>query len=428
MTDTRPTHAHVRSTLLGAVGLLLAAALGRPDVAVLVVPLVVHAAWGWARRPAPRELAARVHPPRTVLTEGDAADLAVHVTQAPAGSWVGVQWPGMPGAAWDPAGAAVVVVAAPTAAVATVGVEPWRWGRYSTGSPTIQVTDASGSWRAELKAPEATLLVRPEATALAGDSGVARPIGLSGAHTARVLGDGTQISDVREYRPGDRLRRINWRVTSRTQRLHVTTTVTERDTDVFVVVDTLRDLPDPAGASSSLDATVRAVAAIAQHYLGLGDRVAVHDLGARLGVVRPGAGPRQMALVLDALARTARDGSDLLRVSRVPRLRSGTLVFFLSPLLDVDVADELVRLRQLGGEVIAVDTMPVALGDPRRWGRAAREYTEEAWVIRRLQRDTVVGRIEGLGIPVTPWRGPASLASVLLAMRAARAPRRAAGQ
>lgn len=100
----------------------------------------------------------------------------------------------------------------------------------------------------------------------------------------------------------------------------------------------------------------------------------------------------------------------------------------MSPLLDVDVADELVRLRQLGGEVIAVDTMPGRLGDPSRWGPAARDHTEEAWVIRRLQRDTVVDRIEGLGIPVTPWQGPASLASVLLAMRAARAPRRAAGR
>jgi uncharacterized protein (DUF58 family) len=199
---------------------------------------------------------------------------------------------------------------------------------------------------------------------------------------------------------------------------------------VLVVVDTLRDLPDPDERSSSLDATVRAVAAITQHYVGFGDRVAVHDLGRRLGNVRSGTGPRQVRIVQEVLSRALRDVPDHISLRPVAQLRSGTLVFFCSPLLDERIIEQVVRLRQLGGEVIVVDTMPAALGSLgalRR--RVDQDYMGEAWIIRRLQRDEVVAGLEGLGIPVTAWRGPASLGSVLLAMQAARsAPRKAVGR
>ena len=49
-------------------------------------------------------------------------------------------------------------------------------------------------------------------------------------------------------------------------------------------------------------------------------------------------------------------------------------------------------------------------------------------MLRRIERDGVIERLRSLGIPVTPWRGTGSLASVLLSMEAARsAPRRVMG-
>ncbi|WP_203567648.1 DUF58 domain-containing protein [Aestuariimicrobium ganziense] len=421
-----PTSALTRSWSAAVVLLLLAVLFGRPGVALLAVPLAVHAAWAWWRRPrlAP---ALRTRPRTSAIPEGDGVDLTVAVDEPEPATWLSVQWPGIVGAAWDPKHGAAVDLADQGV---SVGLEPERWGRYVTGAPGIQYMDESGSWRSTIEGESCTVTVRPAAATLSGGSGVARPIGLTGAHTSSVRGDGTQIADIREYRAGDRLRRINWRVTSRTQKLHVTQTFTERDTDVLIVADTLRDLPDPSGTSSSLDATVRAIAAISQHYVGFGDRVAVHDLGHRIGLVRPGTGPRQVRIILEMLSRSLRDVPDHLSMRRVPSLRPGTLVFVCSPLLDQKVTDELNRLRQYGGEVIVVDTMPETLGT---FGAirhdTSRSFLAEAWLVRRMQREVTVRRIEELGVPVTPWQGTASLASVLLAMQAARtAPRRAVGR
>nr|WP_255622741.1 DUF58 domain-containing protein [Tessaracoccus sp. OS52] len=248
-----------------------------------------------------------------------------------------------------------------------------------------------------------------------------------GSHRSRHRGDGSDLAEVREFRAGDRLRRINWRVTSRLGGLHVNSMLVERDTDVLIVADTLADITpaDPHG-TTSLDATVRAIAAISHHYVGFGDRVAVHDLGRRIGRVRAGTGPRQARIVLNVLSRARRSGDDWTTVRQVPRIASGTLVFFCSPLLDRQVQDELVRLRRLGAEVIGVDTLPEGIGRFADVGSFRKEtFLGEAWLVRRLQRDEVLARLRTLGIPVTPWRGTGSLANVLLAMEAARsAPRR----
>src|SRR5699024_12520605 len=87
-------------------------------------------------------------------------------------------------------------------------------------------------------------------------------IGVSGAHVSARRGDGTALSEVREFRPGDRLHRINWRVTSRTGKLHTNATFTEQDTDVLIVTDTIADVQPapwaPHDAPTSLALTIRA--------------------------------------------------------------------------------------------------------------------------------------------------------------------------
>ena len=78
------------------------------------------------------------------------------------------------------------------------------------------------------------------------------------------------MAEVRPFRAGDRLRRINWPVSSRTGTLHVTATWSDRDTEVVLLLDTEHDLGISEGVdgrASSLDIAVRAAAAIAEHYL-----------------------------------------------------------------------------------------------------------------------------------------------------------------
>src|SRR6266545_3244860 len=61
---------------------------------------------------------------------------------------------------------------------------------------------------------------------------------------------------VRQYSPGDRLRRIDWRVTLRTRQLHVVATLSDRDAEVVLLLDVLSEAGRSGGiggAASVLD-------------------------------------------------------------------------------------------------------------------------------------------------------------------------------
>lgn len=422
------TPALVRSVLLAALIGVLAVAAGRPDVVVLAVPFVVYAAWALAARTG-QAPTARARHKALAVPEGESVGIGLDVTHSWRAAVVAVQWPVTEGVPLDPEAGTVIDLAG--SGSAEVVMEPQRWGRYRVGPAEVQVTDLSGAWRAVDAVGPVDLAVRPASTTLEGGSGVSHPIGIVGAHRSLRRGEGGDLADVREFRPGDRLRRINWRVTSRLGAVHVNSTLTERDTDVLVVADTLVDIaPADPDAPTSLDATVRAVAAISRHYVGFGDRVAVHDLGRRIGHVRSGSGPRQAKIVLNVLSRTRRQAPEWDRIRPLGSVTPGTLVFFCSPLLDRESQDELVRLRRLGAEVIGVDTLPEGVGEFADIASFRRDtYLGEAWMVRRMERDAVLARLRTLGIPVVPWRGTGSLAAVLLAMEAARtAPRRVSGR
>lgn len=409
-----PTPAWNRSWLLAFGALLVAVLTSRPDVLLLAVPFAVHALWGLASRPSGAEEV--VPSARNVLVEeGDA--VAYRLTTEGWDGYVAAQVQPQRRVLLDPPSGAALG----SGETVQVNVEPERWGRYSVEVSPIALTDPSGCWRTTSPRHDLQLTVRPRAQRIAGGSGVARPIGMSGMHRSRRRGEGTELSDVREFAPGDRLRRINWRVTSRLPGVYVNSMLVERDTDVLVVADTALDV-GADGEASSQDSLVRAVAGIVQHYCSFGDRVAVHDLSQRIGHIRSGTGQRQVRTVMQRLARARAAGHLEGKLRRVRTLASGTIVFVVTPLLDEAVQAEIVRLRNLGGEVVVVDVLPPTIGadvdafpDP---------YLGEAWVLRRLEREELVERLRAAGIPVVAWEGPTTLAAVLQAMEAARsAPR-----
>ncbi len=419
------TPALVRSVLLAVLIGALALAAGRADAVVLAVPFVVHVAWALVSPRGGGKPSVRTRHKALRVPEGESATIALEAEHPWRGALVAVQWSVTEGVPFDPETGTKLDEAGPRCA--EVVMEPQRWGRYQVGPAETQLTDLSGAWRAVGEVSPVSLAVRPASTTLQGGSGVAHPIGLVGAHRSLRRGDGGDLADVREFHPGDRLRRINWRVTSRLGAVHVNSMLTERDTDVLIIADTLLDVaPADPKAPTSLDATVRAVSAISRHYVGFGDRVAVHDLGRRIGNVRAGSGPRQARIVLNVLSRTRRQAPDWDRIRPLGSVTPGTLVFFCSPLLDRESQDELVRMRRLGAEVIGVDTLPEGLGQFEDIATFRRDsYLGEAWMVRRMERDGVIDRLRSLGIPVVAWRGTGSLAAVLLAMEAARtAPRR----
>ena len=60
---------------------------------------------------------------------------------------------------------------------------------------------------------------------------------LSGRHASRLRGRGLNFEEIRQYRLGDDIRSMDWRVTARLQKPHVRVYSEERDRPVYFVVD-----------------------------------------------------------------------------------------------------------------------------------------------------------------------------------------------
>lgn len=80
----------------------------------------------------------------------------------------------------------------------------------------------------------------PEALLRALDVVVRRRVEamLSGDYRSTSVGIGTELAQVRPYQPGDDVRRIDWKVTARTQEPHVRDQVAERALVSWLVLDT----------------------------------------------------------------------------------------------------------------------------------------------------------------------------------------------
>lgn len=431
----RPSHAQIRAVCVAAVLLGVAVLLRRPDAAVFGLPLAFLAAWGRYFRPRERP-EVRTELDADVLFEGQGTTYRLLVepssaeTVDPDIDLIVAALPRTPWFQYDPPQAAIAEPVSHGDVLLEVGVRSKRWGLRALEKPTVTATSALGAYRIHVtSAGPQTVTTLPLREGFEAVDAVPRPAGLVGLHRSRRPGEGTELSGVRPFRTGDRLRRINWAVSARTQELHVTSTWSDRDTEVVIMVDTGGEIGISEGIdgrSSSLDTAVRAAAAIAEHYLRNGDRVRLIDTGSLFRGVRSGSGRGHLRRILDTLVHADRRGrqQDEEQLARRNRVRSDSLVLVLSPLLRQTMLGYIVTLVHSGCTVIAIDTLPpdvasimdIDAHDVRSWPLA--------WRLRILERRRDLDRLSDLGVPTVPWQGAGTLDEVLRdAARLSAAPR-----
>jgi uncharacterized protein (DUF58 family) len=253
----------------------------------------------------------------------------------------------------------------------------------------------------------------PQASRFDASAPPVRTPGVVGVNRSPRQGTGSEFASIRPYQRGDRLRRIHWGQSLRTGTLHVTATWADHDRHVVLLIDALNDVGDSEGIdgrASSLDVSVRAAAAIAEHYISTGDRVALSVIGA-LGMQRlpPATGYRHLRRMLEVLAGVE-PATGLVDDGRVPRgLGQGALVVMLSPLVSPRALQRAVTIGERGLTVVVIDCLPpdISESDPDD------PYVWIAWRMRLLERDREIRRVREAGIAVVPWRGPGSLDVVL---------------
>lgn len=408
----------VGAVLVGLICLIAAFVLSRLEPALVGAPLLLAAALGWDRRPA--------------ATGPDAVDVEVQVgapeQQATSSATVAVVGSARTSVHADalqvriePAdGPAYDAVLTPQAAERVrVEVSAVHSGPQRLLGLAARVIGPDASW-VGAPGPAAWLerVVRTPRVRVRSLPLPARLLGLTGQHVSSRPGDGGEFRDIDRFRPGDRLRRIDWRATARAGRegdLFVRRTTATSDAAVQLVLDARDDVTGlvvdwprahPRAAVSSLDLAREAAAALARAYSAAGDRVGFDDATAPSRVIPARAGARHRERVVRAVERTRATGLASDRV-RPPRLAPGALVYLLSTFLDDQPVDLALAWRASGHRVIAVDVLPA---------RARNELTgRERLALRavEVERRLRLDQLAASGAELVVWADPAERAARL---------------
>ena len=242
-----------------------------------------------------------------------------------------------------------------------------RRGRYRAQPGRIRVADPLGL--AALERPveggeDLIVWLDPSAASAEAGSG---PGGDGRRQAARVRTVGFDLHGIREHRPGESLRRVDWKTSARTGALMVRELEDASRVDVLVIVD-----PGSRAAAAppaELDALLRAAAALARS-LSRSDLEAVLAVeGARRERVPLDGTAAAWGAAMDALsaAEADRDGPLAERLERCRDARAAASIVLVTATPDARLAAWAGR----AAERCAVEVLGVAPDDPR-WPRPER--------------------------------------------------------
>ena len=219
------------------------------------------------------------------------------------------------------------------------------------------------------QAPERASLLDPAVLArIGGLELIARRVVdgfLGGMHRARGFGTTTDFAEHRAYLPGDDVRRIDWRLYARSDRLHVKEFEAENTVAVTALVDVSRSMAFAAGGRVTKLMYARMLAAsllwLARRQR---DRVGVATFDAALRALVPPAG-RHLPQALHALEQASAGGAGTLDAplrAAAAHVGGRGIVAVLSDLYAEPEAaiDAVVALRQRGNELLLLHVLDPA--------------------------------------------------------------------
>ncbi|MFO0596862.1 MAG: DUF58 domain-containing protein [Myxococcaceae bacterium] len=291
-------------------------------------------------------------------------------------------------------------------------------GAVALGPVTLRLLGPLGlcARQVRVELPRA-LRVFPDLAILSHDAlTVARAQDDASKRTPRIKADGREFDSLRDYRPGDDRRTLDWKATARRGKPMVRQYRPERNQQVVVLLDCGRHMAGELEGRRKLDHAVDAALRLARVALGQGDLVGLAAYGAQVQAWLP---PRKGLEHLALLTRTLATVEARLEESSVgaaldqafARGAKRSLVVILTDLLDPDAAQALAaRVRRLVPRHLP---MIVSLQDEAMHALAhgTPEDVEGAYqrvIASRLERDgaATVARLREGGARVV--RGPPS--------------------
>lgn len=207
---------------------------------------------------------------------------------------------------------------------------------------------------------------------------------------SRLFEDPTFIRGVRHYTTGDSLRRIHWKVTARTGRLHVREyePTTTHKVALFVAVDSFAGVPP-----EDLELALSTTASVARLVIDRGGQVGLFANsqladGSSSGCLSAAGGQDQLLRILEVLAKVTATASEPLSsffAARRENLSFGTTPIFVLAHLEATFRTVLVGLRETGLSPVVLQIGEQVAGRVPgvTWHKVSR-----AFISRRLRQET----------------------------------------
>jgi uncharacterized protein (DUF58 family) len=233
-------------------------------------------------------------------------------------------------------------------------VRPVARGEMHFEAAEARLWSPLGLWRVSRRVgPRSQVRIYPNFRALAKYTLLATDNRLSqiGVLQVRRRGEGMEFHQLREYRQGDAQRAIDWKATSRTQRLIAREYEEEKDQRVLLVIDCGRRMASKDDELSHFDHALNAALLLAHVALRQGDAVGMMTMGGveRYSEPRKSVGAVHAILnqVYDIEPTLAVPDYDLAARDVMRRQRRRSLVIVLTNLRDEDDETLLPALKLL---------------------------------------------------------------------------------
>lgn len=163
-------------------------------------------------------------------------------------------------------------------------------------------------------------------------------------------GEGLEFLQLRDYRNGDSLRKIDWKATSRRQKIISKEYQDERDQNIVLLIDNGRRMRSKDDNLSHFDHSLNALLLVSYLALRQGDSVSVMSLGASERWVAPQKGMAAMKNILNAMYDLHAENSATDYVAAAEKLmrlqRKRSLIILVTNSRDEEV-DELLMASHL---------------------------------------------------------------------------------
>jgi uncharacterized protein (DUF58 family) len=225
-----------------------------------------------------------------------------------------------------------------------------------------------------------------------------RTLHTAGPVPVPLPGSGTDFLDVREYRPGDALRHINWRISARHAGKLFTNEYQRHEAGDYGMILDARHADDRV-----FEGAISAAASLAEGILGEGNRLSLLVFGKSMAAAFPGYGKRQLSVVLRNLAAATRSpfvSLDYLEYFPRRLFPNRAVLLVISSVFPAD-SSMYTRLRAAGYEILLVSPDPIHPAAALEKAPAGRQWATRA---ARVERRAALLSLSKLGIHIVDWQ------------------------